>query len=109
MSWKTGTAVRRSPVIAALSAGAVALLFGFSPAAQAASGTFAYYTTSWQTISDPANSVCYSFNGTATAVRNNTDTTAVVYSDSHCSTPVATVGPSVQTQLQSAGSARFGQ
>ena len=75
--------------------------------AEAATGTFGYYTNDWQIITNPANGVCHSFNGTAAVISNGTNTPAVVYQDFNCVTPIGVAAAGLELQVTASGSAMF--
>lgn len=75
--------------------------------AEAATGTFGYYTNDWQIITNPANGVCHSFNGVAAVISNGTNTPAVVYQDFHCQVPIGVAAAGFELQVTASGSVMF--
>jgi hypothetical protein len=75
--------------------------------AEAATGTFGYYTNAWQIITNPANGVCHSFNGLAAVISNGTDTPAVVFQDFHCQVPIGSAAAGAELQVTASGSVKF--
>ena len=86
---------------------AVALMIAVPTRAQAATGTFGYYTHDWQIITNPANGVCHSFNASAAVISNGTNTPAVVYQDFHCQVPIGTAAAGLELQVTASGSVMF--
>lgn len=72
--------------------GSIAIVLVTTPLpAQAATGSFDYYTydddpsTPGHGITNPVNGKCYDFADTASSTHNNTDTSATVFADKGCS------------------------
>lgn len=85
-----------------------AAMIAVPTSAQAATGTFGYYTNDWVILTNPANSVCHSFNGAASVISNGTNTPAVVYQDFHCLVPIGVAAAGVELQVATSGSVKFG-